>query len=200
LFRTLTAHNRARRLNHAAANNGVSQVRLSEQHSHFEAVLEAKLSGNAMLFPTATHWFWLVLALLAGVADGYWIWRRSLTRFDWFNIWAPLALAGGLVVAILNVLPRPAGLHVETFLLLSFGFIGCLLGAWLRDARSRVKLAPLEAAEDAGQAAAANAVEEVCRTGAVTTVEQAPGVTEGRKEVEIGAPGSLSQPAHIGQV
>jgi hypothetical protein len=153
-----------------------------------------------VLLPTASHWFWLVLALLAGVADGYWIWRRSLTRFDWFNIWAPLAFAGGLVVAIVNVLPRPAGLYIETFLLLSFGFIGCLLGAWLRDARSRVKLAPVEAAEDARQAAAANAAEPACRTGAATTVEQARGVIEGRKEVESGARGSLSQPAHIGQV
>ena len=150
-----------------------------------------------MLFYIAGYCFWLVLALLAGVADGYWLWRRRLTRFDWFNIWAPLALAGGLVVAILNVLPRPAGLHVETFLLLSFGFIGCLLGAWLRDARSRVKLAPVEAADHARQAAARRGA---YRTAAVAMVEQAPGVIEGRKEVEIGASGSQSQPAHIGQV
>jgi hypothetical protein len=153
-----------------------------------------------MLNYRAGYCFWLVLALLAGVADGYWLWRRRLTRFDWFNIWlpwAPLALAGGLVVAILSTPPRRTGLYVETFLLLSFGFIGCLLGAWLRDARSRVKLAPVEAADHARQAAARRGA---YRTGAVAMVEQAPGVIEGRKEVEIGASGSQSQPAHIGQV
>jgi predicted flap endonuclease-1-like 5' DNA nuclease len=127
----------------------------------------------------ATHWFSLVLALLAGVADGYWLWRRKLTRFDWFNIWlawTPPALAGGLVVAILNWLPERAGLYVETFLLLLFGFIGCLLGAWLRDALLRHELAAVEAAATA-----------------VTTVDhalEAPTIHPGTKPLRITAPES----------
>ena len=108
----------------------------------------------------ATHWYWLVLVLLAGVADGYWMWGRRLTRFDRFNIWlpwAPLAFAGGLVVAILNWLPGRAGLYLETFLLLSFGFAGGVLGAWLQDLRSRHELAAVKAAESARRAAGAKA-------------------------------------------
>jgi predicted flap endonuclease-1-like 5' DNA nuclease len=99
---------------------------------------------SVMQYLIATYWMWFVVALLVGGVVGFWLpWRRARQGGIGRVLgWAAAAFAVGLVVALMQWLPRRAGLYLETLLLLSFWYaIGGLLAGWLRAATSRAEVA-----------------------------------------------------------
>jgi predicted flap endonuclease-1-like 5' DNA nuclease len=95
-----------------------------------------------MQYLIATYWMWFVVALLVGGVVGFWLPWRPDRRGGILLSWAAAAFVVGLVVALMQWLPRRAGLYLETLLLLSFWYaIGGLLAGWLRAATSRAEVA-----------------------------------------------------------
>jgi predicted flap endonuclease-1-like 5' DNA nuclease len=140
-----------------------------------------------MVYLIETYWAWSLVSLFCGGVVGYW-WLRNPYRYAAVK-WALVAVAAGLIVAVLQVLPGRAGLYLETLLLLLLVYIvGVLLGGWLRrgDVASplpayagpvargdRGERPDLAAAEDARIAAEARAAEDARIAVAAKAAEDA---------------------------
>jgi predicted flap endonuclease-1-like 5' DNA nuclease len=97
-----------------------------------------------MQYLIATYWMWFIVALLAGAVVGYLVpWRLAPEGgIGRLLGWGAAAFVVGLAVALIQGLPRRAGLYLETLLLLSFWYaIGGLLVGWLRAATLRTEAA-----------------------------------------------------------
>jgi predicted flap endonuclease-1-like 5' DNA nuclease len=98
---------------------------------------------------------------------------------------AALVAAVGLVVAILQSPQEQAGAYLGTLLFLVCGYVvGSLLGAWVRNARSRAELAMLKAVESAREVAAARVAEDARRAAAAQAAEDTRRAAETRAAEE----------------
>lgn len=91
-----------------------------------------------MAYLVSAHSFALALALLVGVAVGYFTWSRVVTANRWGG-WVPVAgalYAFALILAVTKVVPRTAGYWLDVGLLLIAAYLfGCLVGALLAGLR-----------------------------------------------------------------
>ncbi|MGJ5177280.1 cell envelope biogenesis protein TolA [Bradyrhizobium oligotrophicum] len=89
-----------------------------------------------MMYDLATFPFWILLAALIGGFVGWQTWSNA-PQPDWSRSWllpTTLAIAIGLMMALLSVLPGRAGLWLEVGLLMVGAYVlGCLFGGHLKD-------------------------------------------------------------------
>jgi predicted flap endonuclease-1-like 5' DNA nuclease len=96
----------------------------------------------------AAYWMWMIVALLAGGAVGYWLPGQPGTGR--LLSWGAAVVFVGLAIAAPHLFPPGEEPDFETFLVLSFWFaLGGLLGSWLRAAVSRAELARAALASNA---------------------------------------------------
>jgi predicted flap endonuclease-1-like 5' DNA nuclease len=98
-----------------------------------------------MMYLLQVFWFWLLLALVLGVAVAWLTARRDGGGGLWPGLlpWG-LVLGLGGIVAILRVLPTRAGYWLDLALLMLGAYvIGCLLAALLRGSVSKPEPAPV---------------------------------------------------------
>jgi predicted flap endonuclease-1-like 5' DNA nuclease len=133
-----------------------------------------------MSFLIATHWIWLVVALVAGAVAGAWsaaLHGAHTDRFWVFVRWTIAILAVGLAVAMLRWLPEREGLYLETLLMLLFCFVvGAAVARAGRQARlsGRARVAgEAKAAEAARRAAEAKAAEDARRAAEAKAAQDA---------------------------
>jgi hypothetical protein len=135
---------------------------------------------HGMLDIVSTYWVWIISALVASGPAGYWSARLPVARdrgVQSWQGWAALAVAIGLVVAIL--LPGQVGLYLDVLLFLSFLCIkGFLAGAWLRRAGTHTQVAAAGVAEDARCATEVRTVEEAPRGAETKPAEDARSAAE----------------------
>jgi hypothetical protein len=128
----------------------------------------------------SANWVWIISILIASGPAGYWSTRPPVARgrgVQSWQGWAALAVAIGLVVAIL--LPVQAGLYLGALLFLSFLCIkGYLAGAWLRRVRTRTQVAAAGTAEDARGATEVRTADEATRAGQAKAAEDTPSAAE----------------------
>ena len=126
-----------------------------------------------MFYVIETCWVWFVVAVIAGVAVGYWTTSTKdplLHGFGWLR-WVFIAFVVGVIVAIFGQLPDRAGFYLETLLGVVFSYVvGSLVGSLLRKAWSYLE--------------ATTAASAVRASGApASTIDEAPPVRTGAAAV-----------------
>lgn len=96
-----------------------------------------------MLYLLATFWFWLLLVLALGIGVGWLTFGRDGAG-GWRGLvpWG-VALGGGVLLAVLQVLPQRIGYWLDLgVLMLAVYLVGCCLAALIRHRLSAVKAEP----------------------------------------------------------